>query len=105
MMSLSEQRIGGMHNSQGARVMMNLKIRQYNSYLQLTACFAFMVLALLACGKIAAQAGSTPSLLYVVDTGDGWFDHSQILQFDTAQGKVLKSFITGEDPEVALSPD
>ncbi|HEY2913376.1 MAG TPA: hypothetical protein VGK21_08460 [Candidatus Angelobacter sp.] len=84
---------------------MNLKISKYNSYLQLTACFAFLAMALLGGGKIMAQAGPAPSLLYVVDTGDGWFDHSQILQFDTAQGRILKTFNAGQDPDMALSPD
>ena len=84
---------------------MKLKIPRYSSYLQLTACFTFLAMALFGCGKIMAQVGSTPSLLYVVDTGDGWFDHSQILQFDTGQGKILKTFSAGEDPDIALSPD
>lgn len=71
---------------------------------ELTACLACLAMAFLAGGKIAAQAGP-PSLLYVMDTGTGWFDHSQILQFDPAQGKTLKTFSTGQDPDMALSPD
>jgi hypothetical protein len=84
---------------------MSLKISKYHSYLQLTAYVAFLAMTLLGGGKIMAQVGPAPSLLYVVDTGDGWFDHSQILQFDTAQGRILKTFNGGQDPDMALSPD
>lgn len=85
--------------------MMNLKISNYHSNLQVTACVAFLAMTLLAGGRIMAQVGPAPGLLYVVDTGDGWFDHSQILQFDTAQGRILKTFNGGQDPDMALSPD
>lgn len=33
-----------------------------------------------------AQAGQPPTLLDAVDTGEGWFNHSQILQFDHNSG-------------------
>src|SRR6266404_5501691 len=84
---------------------MNWRILQHNFYLKEAACFAFMAMALLAGGSVAAQIGQTPTLLYVLDTGEGWFDHSQILQFDTGQGKILRTFSTGRDADMALSPD
>lgn len=85
--------------------MMNWKARQSNCYLYLATCFALMAMAWLAGGNIAAQVGRPPTLLYVVDTGEVWGDHSQILQFDTGQGKILKTFDASQDPDMALSPD
>ena len=52
---------------------MNLKISKYHSYLQLTACFAFLAMALLGGGKIMAQvrAGGQPCSMWWILEMDG----------------------------------
>ena len=84
---------------------MNWSIFQHDSYLKEASCFAFIAMTFLAGGNVAAQVGQTPTLLYVLDTGEGWFEHAQILQLDTKSGRIRKAFAVGDNPDMALSPD
>ena len=49
-------------------------------------CVPVFLLGSLVGGNIAARVGQPPTLLDAVDTGEGWFNHSQILQFDHNSG-------------------
>lgn len=85
--------------------MINWEISKRNSYLRLAACFAFMAMVTLPGLGVATQVDHAPALLYVLDTGEGWFEHAQILQLDTKSGRIRKAFAVGHNPDMALSPD
>ena len=85
--------------------MINWEVWKRNSYLKLAACFAFIAIVILAGRGVATQVDHAPALLYVLDTGEGWFEHAQILQVDTKSGRIRKAFAVGDNPDMALSPD
>jgi YVTN family beta-propeller protein len=65
-------------------------------------------LAAMACltrGSGRAQNAQQPDYVYIADTSDPFTDDGRIILLDAAQGKVIRTFPAGGDPDFVLSPD
>ena len=85
--------------------MTNSTTRRYGVCWKAAIWVALTAITWLLVASSQAQDASLPNYLYITDTADPFADNGRIILLDVAQGKVIKVFPAGGDPDFALSPD